>query len=195
LIRFSLFLWSFASSPLTQSRSSNRSSHQYVPPPAPSCWSQPFAPAPVTNYFVSDTWLSVLYTDFSVVDTECPALNADCSVLNTSRIGAGPVVLRARHICARTERRLLRVRHLDACPVPGLLRVRDLTLSADCGLLRTQLFTPGAGRGSLRAQHCALCPGRGLLRLRRFALAPLTNRSVLDASRPVLPTDYSVLST
>jgi hypothetical protein len=39
--------------------------------------------APVMDCSMLDTWLSALYTDFSVVHAKCPVLAADIAVSNT----------------------------------------------------------------------------------------------------------------
>jgi len=113
----------------------------------PSCWSQPSALRTAHGLLHARHLHPVLYTDCSVVDTECRVLPADRSVFNT----------------------------LALCPVPGLLRARHLTFRFMPGLLRARRFLSlCCSRIAPCSAHAALFRAR--IAPRAFLCAPPRSR-------------------
>jgi len=143
----------------------------------PSCWPPHFAVAPVTDYSMLDTWLSLLRTDCSALRIVCPVMRPDLTRLASLN---APRRLRIAPLptpCAHADRGSLRV---TDCSV-----IQHLELCTACGLLRTRYLVLRAALGLLLARHLALCAAPGLLRARRLALrAGLRIAPYADTLRP-----------
>jgi len=170
----------------------------------PSCWPPHFAVAPVTDYSVLDTWLSLLRTDCSALRIVRPVLRPDLtrlaslSALRRLRITPLPThYARAVHGSPRATDCSV-VQHLELCTACGLLRTRYLALLAALRLLLIRHLTLHAAPGLLRARRLALraglriapyadtwcpCDVRGLLRSCHLSSAPsqITLCPTLDA--------------
>jgi len=167
--------------------------------------------------------LSMLYTDCSVVDIECPCCPriapcstlqrfvpfADCSALDSwpsapcsdcSGLGVSRPVLSADRSVVQHFTRWWRLAQIAPCLTPAfrtgreLLRARHLAFRVVLGLLRARRFPPCAARGSLRRHRLALAPSTNCFVLDTWPSASCSDCSVLVASRPALPADCSAFN-
>jgi len=184
---------------------------------------QPFALCTVQELLPARHLLSMLYTDCSVVDIECPCCPriapcstlqrfvpfADCSALDSwpsapcsdcSGLGVSRPVLSADRSVVQHFTRWWRLAQIAPCLTPAfrtgreLLRARHLAFRVVLGLLRARRFPPCAARGSLRRHRLALAPSTNCFVLDTWPSASCSDCSVLVASRPALPADCSAFN-